>query len=200
MDVIYIIFAYLLGSVPTAYIYFKIKQNKDIRNYGSGNSGALNIWRSQNISSGALVLIIDLIKAISIALTGKNIEISEVGFYIGTVCSVLGHNYPVYLKFKGGKGVSVVAGITLVIITIPSFIAGITIGMIGLITKSPLWGILVGALVLNGLTLIIEQSISLSIWCAVITLIVGVTHFSRRKEELITAIKNMDLNEIGKIE
>ena len=200
MDVIYIIFAYLLGSVPTAYIYFKIKQNKDIRNYGSGNSGALNIWRSQNINSGALVLIIDLIKAISIALTGKNIEISEVGFYIGTVCSVLGHNYPVYLKFKGGKGVSVVAGITLVIITIPSFIAGITIGMIGLITKSPLWGILVGALVLNGLTLIIEQSISLSIWCAVISLIVGVTHFSRRKEELITAIKNMDLNKIGKIE
>ena len=200
MDVIYIIFAYLLGSVPTAYIYFRIKQNKDIRNYGSGNSGALNIWRSQNISSGALVLIIDLIKAISIALTGKNIEISEVGFYIGTVCSVLGHNYPVYLKFKGGKGVSVVAGITLVTITIPSFIAGITIGIIGLITKSPLWGILVGALVLNGLTLIIEQSISLSIWCAVISLIVGVTHFSRRKEELITAIKNMDLNKIGKIE
>lgn len=200
MDVIYIIFAYLLGSVPTAYIYFKIKQNKDIRNYGSGNSGALNIWRSQNISSGALVLIIDLIKAISIALTGKNIEISEVGFYIGTVCSVLGHNYPVYLKFKGGKGVSVVAGITLITITIPSFIAGITIGIIGLITKSPLWGILVGALVLNGLTLIIEQSISLSIWCAVISLIVGVTHFSRRKEELITAIKNMDLNKIGKIE
>ena len=200
MDVIYIFFAYLLRSVHTAYIYFKIKQNKDIRNYGSGNSGALNIWRSQNISSGALVLIIDLIKAISIALTGKNIEISEVGFYIGTVCSVLGHNYPVYLKFKGGKGVSVVAGITLITITIPSFIAGITIGIIGLITKSPLWGILVGALVLNGLTLIIEQSISLSIWCAVISLIVGVTHFSRRKEELITAIKNMDLNKIGKIE
>ena len=200
MDVIYIIFAYLLGSVPTAYIYFKIKQNKDIRNYGSGNSGALNIWRSQNISSGAFVLIIDLIKAVSIALTGKNIEISEVGFYIGTACSVLGHNYPVYLKFKGGKGVSVVAGITLVIITIPSFIAGITIGIIGLITKSPLWGILVGALVLNGLTLIIEQSISLSIWCAVISLIVGITHFSRHKEELVTAIKNMDLNKIGKIE
>lgn len=200
MDVIYIIFAYLLGSVPTAYIYFKIKQNKDIRDHGSGNSGALNIWRSQNITSGTLVLIIDLIKAISIALTGKQLEVSEIGFYTGTVCSVLGHNYPIYLRFKGGKGVSVVAGITLMTITIPSFVAGITIAIVALITRSPLWGILLGALVLNVLTLIIEQSISLSIWCAIMSLIVGVTHFSRRKDELIPAIKNIDLKKIGQIE
>ena len=200
MNIIYIIFAYLLGSIPTAYIYFKIKQNKDIRDHGSGNSGALNIWRSQNITSGTLVLIIDLIKAISIALTGKQLEISEIGFYTGTVCSVLGHNYPIYLRFKGGKGVSVVAGITLMTITIPSFFAGITIAIIALITRSPLWGILLGALVLNVLTLIIEQSISLSIWCAIMSLIVGVTHFSRRKDELIPAIKNIDLKKIGEIE
>lgn len=200
MNIIYIIFAYLLGSIPTAYIYFKIKQNKDIRNHGSGNSGALNIWRSQNITSGTLVLIIDLIKAISIALTGKQLEISEIGFYTGTVCSVLGHNYPIYLRFKGGKGVSVVAGITLMTITIPSFVAGITIAIVALITRSPLWGILLGALVLNVLTLIIEQSISLSIWCAIMSLIVGVTHFSRRKDELIPAIKNIDLKKIGQIE
>ena len=200
MNIIYIIFAYLLGSIPTAYIYFKIKQNKDIRNHGSGNSGALNIWRSQNITSGTLVLIIDLIKAISIALTGKQLEVSEIGFYTGTVCSVLGHNYPIYLRFKGGKGVSVVAGITLMTITIPSFVAGITIAIVALITRSPLWGILLGALVLNVLTLIIEQSISLSIWCAIMSLIVGVTHFSRRKDELIPAIKNIDLKKIGQIE
>ncbi|MFL2768094.1 MAG: glycerol-3-phosphate acyltransferase [Dehalococcoidia bacterium] len=200
MNIIYIIFAYLLGSIPTAYIYFKIKQNKDIRDHGSGNSGALNIWRSQNITSGTLVLIIDLIKAISIALTGKQLEVSEIGFYTGTVCSVLGHNYPIYLRFKGGKGVSVVAGITLMTITIPSFVAGITIAIVALITRSPLWGILLGALVLNVLTLIIEQSISLSIWCAIMSLIVGVTHFSRRKDELIPAIKNIDLKKIGQIE
>ena len=200
MNIIYIIFAYLLGSIPTAYIYFKIKQNKDIRDHGSGNSGALNIWRSQNITSGTLVLIIDLIKAISIALTGKQLEISEIGFYTGTVCSVLGHNYPIYLRFKGGKGVSVVAGITLMTITIPSFFAGITIATVALITRSPLWGILLGALVLNVLTLIIEQSINLSIWCAIMSLIVGVTHFSRRKDDLIPAIKNLDLSKIGKIE
>ena len=50
------------------------------------------------------------------------------------------------------------------------------------------------------LTLIIEKSISLSIWCAIMSLIVGVTHFSRRKDELIPAIKNIDLKKIGQIE
>ena len=45
MNIMYIIFAYLIGSIPTAYLYFKIKNKKDIRNYGSGNSGALNIFR-----------------------------------------------------------------------------------------------------------------------------------------------------------
>tara|TARA_B100000073_G_scaffold348240_1_gene365899 strand:- start:2416 stop:3018 length:603 start_codon:yes stop_codon:yes gene_type:complete len=200
MDVIYIIFSYLIGSMPTAYIFFKFAQNKDIRNHGSGNSGALNIWRSQNIISGALVLLIDLLKAISIAITGKNLEISEIAFYVGTTSAVIGHNYPIYLKFKGGKGVSVVAGITLIIITIPSFIAGITIGLVALLTRSPLWGIFCGALILNILTLVLEQSIVLSVWCAILSIIVGLTHLFRRKDDLIPAIKNIDLKKIGKIE
>ena len=200
MDVIYIIFSYLIGSIPTAYIFFKFAQNKDIRNHGSGNSGALNIWRSQNIISGALVLLIDLLKAISIAITGKNLEISEIAFYVGTTSAVIGHNYPIYLKFKGGKGVSVVAGITLIIITIPSFIAGITIGLVALLTRSPLWGIFCGALILNILTLVLEQSIVLSVWCAILSIIVGLTHLFRRKDDLIPAIKNIDLKKIGKIE
>ncbi len=200
MDVIYIIFSYLIGSIPTAYIFFKFAQNKDIRNHGSGNSGALNIWRSQNIISGALVLLIDLLKAISIAITGKNLEISEIAFYVGTTSAVIGHNYPIYLKFKGGKGVSVVAGITLIIITIPSFIAGITIGLVALLTRSPLWGIFCGALILNILTLMLEQSIVLSVWCAILSIIVGLTHLFRRKDDLIPAIKNIDLKKIGKIE
>tara|TARA_B100000700_G_scaffold321555_1_gene421052 strand:- start:13950 stop:14552 length:603 start_codon:yes stop_codon:yes gene_type:complete len=200
MDVIYIIFSYLIGSIPTAYIFFKFTQNKDIRNHGSGNSGALNIWRSQNFTSGALVLLIDLLKAISIAITGKNLEISEIAFYVGTTSAVIAHNYPIYLKFKGGKGVSVVAGITLIIITIPSFIAGITIGLVALLTRSPLWGIFCGALILNILTLVLEQSIVLSVWCAILSIIVGLTHLFRRKDELIPAIKNIDLKKIGKIE
>ena len=200
MDVIYIIFSYLIGSIPTAYIFFKLAQNKDIRNHGIGNSGALNIWRSQNITSGALVLLIDLLKAITIAITGKNLEISEIALYAGTTSAVIGHNCPIYLKFKGVKGVSVVAGITLIIITIPSFIAGITIGLVALLTRSPLWGIFCGALILNTLTLVLEQSIVLSVWCAILSIIVGLTHLLRRKDDLIPAIKNIDLKKIGKIE
>jgi len=200
MDYIYIIFAYFAGSIPIAYLYFKLTKNKDIRNYGSGNSGALNISRSQNLYSGAIVLTIDLIKAGLIAIVGKNIEISDFGLYVGTILSVIGHNYPIYLKFKGGKGVSTVAGVTLIIITIPSIIAGITIALITLILRSPLWGIFCGAVILNLATLIFEKSITLSIWCIVMSLIVLTTHLSRRRKDLIPAIKNIDLNRIGKIE
>jgi len=62
MNITYIIFAYLIGSIPTAYIYFKIKNKKDIRNYGSGNSGTLNIFRSYSFNAATIVLLIDLIK------------------------------------------------------------------------------------------------------------------------------------------
>ena len=102
MNITYIIFAYLIGSIPTAYIYFKIKNKKDIRNYGSGNSGTLNISRSYSFNAAAIVLLIDLIKSSCIAIIGKNIDISDSAFYFATIMAVIGHNFPFYLKFKGG--------------------------------------------------------------------------------------------------
>ena len=68
MDIIYIVFAYLTGSIPTAYIYFKIKNKQDIRNYGSGNSGTLNIFRSYSFKAATIVLLLDLIKSSCIAM------------------------------------------------------------------------------------------------------------------------------------
>ena len=99
MDIIYIVFAYLTGSIPTAYIYFKIKNKQDIRNYGSGNSGTLNIFRSYSFKAATIVLLLDLIKSSCIAIIGKNINISDMTFYFATIMAVIGHNFPFYLKF-----------------------------------------------------------------------------------------------------
>ena len=200
MNIMYIIFAYLIGSIPTAYLYFKIKNKKDIRNYGSGNSGTLNIFRLCSFNAAAIVLLIDLIKSSCIAIIGKNIDISDSVFYIGTMMAVIGHNFPFYLKFKGGRGVAVASGITLITIPIPAISAGITIAILTLILKSPLWGIFIGAIVLNALNIIINQSFIIFLWCGSISLIILFTHLSRRRKELIPAIKAIDLKKIGAIE
>ena len=200
MDIIYIVFAYLTGSIPTAYIYFKIKNKQDIRNYGSGNSGTLNIFRSYSFKAATIVLLLDLIKSSCIAIIGKNINISDMTFYFATIMAVIGHNFPFYLKFKGGKGVAVASGITLIAIPIPAISAGITIAILTLILKSPLWGIFIGALVLNALNIIINQSIIMFLWCGSISLIILFTHLSRRRKELIPAIKAINLKKIREIE
>ena len=187
-------------SIPTAYIYFKIKNKKDIRNYGSGNSGALNILRSYSFKAATIVLLLDLIKSSCIAIIGKNIDISDMAFYSATIMAVIGHNFPFYLKFKGGKGVAVASGITLITIPIPAISAGLTIAILTFILKSPLWGIFIGAIVLNALNIIINQSFIMFLWCGSISLIILFTHLSRRRKELIPAIKDINLKKIGEIE
>lgn len=108
---------YLLGSFPTAYIFVLWKSNVDIRNAGSGNVGTLNsyeVTRSKMI--GVAVLLIDLAKgAISVltaeAIFGNNFAVVAISG-IGTV---LGHNFPVWLRFKGGRGLAPGAGVMLTI-------------------------------------------------------------------------------------
>ena len=143
---------------------------------------------------------LDLIKSSCIAIIGKNIDISDMAFYSATIMAVIGHNFPFYLKFKGGKGVAVASGITLITIPIPAISAGLTIAILTFILKSPLWGIFIGAIVLNALNIIINQSFIMFLWCGSISLIILFTHLSRRRKELIPAIKDINLKKIGEIE
>lgn len=109
--------AYLFGSFPSAYLLVKLKTRDDIRNMGSGNVGALNALRAgKSKPIAVLVLILDLAKG---AFPAWYVFYQiETGFLIQllVVCGVmLGHVYPVWLKFKGGRGLAVVAGALLVI-------------------------------------------------------------------------------------
>ena len=103
-----IIFAYLMGSISTAIIVGKLKSNIDIREHGSGNAGATNTLRTQGKLAGMFVLLGDVLKTaiimtIVIIFFPQNPEY----VYIAGVGAVLGHNFPIYFKFKGGKGVLV---------------------------------------------------------------------------------------------
>ena len=101
--------SYLFGSIPFGYVFTKILLKKDIRDMGSGNIGATNVLRTGNKSLGYLTLVLDIAKAV--------VPIIYVKFnypdlvYISALCAFLGHLFPVWLKFKGGKGVATFVGI-----------------------------------------------------------------------------------------
>ena len=125
---IIILISYLLGSIPFGFLLTKIFLNKDIRKIGSGNIGATNALRTGNKTLGYATLILDILKAI-IPVIFVKIYYSDY-LYISSLCVFLGHVFPIWLKFKGGKGVATYVGILCCI----NIYLGISFGIVWLIT------------------------------------------------------------------
>ena len=110
MDILFTgITCYLMGSIPFGYILTKIFLKKDIRDVGSGNIGATNALRTGNKFIGYTTLFFDIVKGI-IPVVYINFNFTEL-LYIASLCVFLGHVFPIWLKFKGGKGVATYVGI-----------------------------------------------------------------------------------------
>ena len=125
---IIILISYLLGSIPFGFLLTKIFLNKDIRKIGSGNIGATNALRTGNKTLGYATLIFDILKAI-IPVIFVKIYYSDY-LYVSSLCVFLGHVFPIWLKFKGGKGVATYVGILCCI----NINLGIIFGIVWLIT------------------------------------------------------------------
>jgi len=104
-----IIFSYLLGSIPFGLILTKLFLKKDIRKIGSGNIGATNVLRSGNKLIAYLTLFFDILKAV-IPVVYIKLNYPDL-IYISSLSVFLGHVFPIWLKFKGGKGVATYVGI-----------------------------------------------------------------------------------------
>ncbi len=110
MDILIIgILSYLMGSIPFGFLLTKLFLKKDIREIGSGNIGATNALRTGNKFIGYSTLILDIVKAVIPVLYVK-VNFPDL-IYVSALCAFLGHVFPVWLKFKGGKGVATYVGI-----------------------------------------------------------------------------------------
>jgi len=112
--------AYIVGSIPTAYIFGRVLKGIDIREYGSGNVGATNVFRVIGKAPGMIVLIIDIIKGLVCAtylasgfLYLAPVTRPEVYRILIGLSAIAGHSWTVFLKFKGGKGVAISAGVVI---------------------------------------------------------------------------------------
>ena len=136
--------SYLMGSIPFGFILTKIFLKKDIREIGSGNIGATNALRTGNKLVGYSTLILDIVKAI-IPVIYVKMNYPEL-IYIASLCAFLGHVFPIWLKFNGGKGVATYVGILFSINILLGLIFVISWGFVFLIFRYSSLSSIIGSL------------------------------------------------------
>ncbi len=136
LEIASVIIGYLLGSFPAAYIIAKYRKGIDIREVGVRNMGGANVIREVGKWAGALTLIFDIGKGAVSIYIAQLLDVSLPWVLAAGFAAMLGHNYPVYIGFRGGKGIATVMGIFFVLS--PLAMAGTTviIGILILITRS----------------------------------------------------------------
>ena len=114
LTVAFSVMGYLIGSVNFSVLISKIKYHDDVRNHGSHNAGATNMLRSYSVKDGVLVLLLDMFKAILTVMVTQAVIGERSACVAGLFC-IIGHCWPIYYKFKGGKGVASAFGMVLAI-------------------------------------------------------------------------------------
>ncbi len=116
-EAIAIIVGYLLGSVPAAFIVTRIVKGRDIRRLGGGNVGGLNVFREVGLVPALTVGLIDLSKgAAAVAIAKWGLNVADAYVLLAGLASVIGHNWMIWLKFSGGKGMGATMGALLVLL------------------------------------------------------------------------------------
>ena len=176
--------SYLMGSVPFGLILTKIFLKKDIREIGSGNIGATNALRTGNKFIGYSTLILDIAKAI-IPVIYVKINYPDL-IYIASLCAFLGHVFPIWLKFKGGKGVATYVGILFSINIILGLIFVISWAFIFLLFRYSSLSSIIGSLSVP-IYILITGQINDAIFFAIMFILIFFTH-----RENIKRLKNKE--------
>ena len=176
--------SYLMGSVPFGLILTKIFLKKDIREIGSGNIGATNALRAGNKLIGYSTLLLDVAKAI-IPVIYVKINYPDL-IYVASLCAFLGHVFPVWLKFKGGKGVATYVGILFSINILLGLIFVASWGIIFLLFRYSSLSSIIGSMSVPAYILITGQ-INNAIFFAIMFILIFFTH-----RENIKRLKNKE--------
>jgi glycerol-3-phosphate acyltransferase PlsY len=175
MEYLFILIGYLSGSVPYGLIFSRIFGKLDIRKIGSGNIGTTNVLRSGHKGIAAATLICDLIKGFLPVYVASYFGIHEYFIYLTAFAAIIGHIFPIWLKYRGGKGVATALGVfwaislplgifvTFIWIVTTRFARISSLSSLCMFTLSPIFALLV-------------LSNSTAIFCLIVTLLIYWTH------------------------
>ena len=187
--IVVLLYSYFLGSIPFGLIITKIFLNQDIRDVGSGNIGTTNVLRTGKKSLAIATLIFDILKGyVSVVITLK--YFNDLIYFSALICFIA-HIFPVWLKFKGGKGVATYLGIILALSFKLGIIFAITWLLISFIFKYSSLASMIGALIVFAYSIILDNN-ELSIFLFITFIIILYTHREnviRLKDSKETKIK-----------
>lgn len=173
-----IIIGYLLGSIPFAYIASRLKKGADIRQVGGGNVGALNTLREIGLLPGLVVLIADIAKGSAAVLIAVWLDLPLIWIFVAGFAAVIGHNWPIFLKFKGGKGAATTIGVLLALSPAEFAISFAIMAIVIVITSNVRLAIVVGLALLpliiwqfNGSGMLIAYSLALPLFLLIRSLL-----------------------------
>jgi len=168
---------YAIGSLPTAYLFTRYILGQDIRDIGDNNSGAANVFRNVGAKAGVAVGAIDIVKGSVIIVLAK-VLVDNTGMeMMAGAAALAGHNFPVHLKFRGGRGAATAVGV--LIASVP--IVGLPVGAFCLVllyfTHKAIYPLAVFLVAIPALTWPAGYSVSLAIYAVAMPMAVGLSHF-----------------------
>jgi glycerol-3-phosphate acyltransferase PlsY len=188
LGILSIIIGYLLGSIPTAYIVSRMRKGIDIRNIGSRNMGGANVMREIGAREGVFVGLIDIAKGAGAILIAQALNISEPWVFGTGFAALVGHNFPVFAGFRGGRGSATIIGIFLVLAPEAILVTLAVIAIPFFTTRKFTAAILIGFGLLPLFVWLFEGSLPLVRYVLVIDLFMLVRNLSGLKQVLAKGI------------
>ncbi len=176
-----IILGYILGSIPTAYIAGHIMKSGDIRRMGDKNMGAANVFRELSRKVGILVGIIDAVKGALAVLIAQAANLPQILVMLTGAASVIGHNWPVFISFRGGRGVSTSIGVLLAVIPQSILILAVPSLLVLFLKRNVSLACAVLFVPLSLVNWWVGTPVPLIVYSVALPCLVGITHFLRTR-------------------
>jgi glycerol-3-phosphate acyltransferase PlsY len=176
-EVAIVAFGYLVGSIPFAYLVAR-RRGVDLRVAGSGNIGAANVLRTTDVPNAVLTLCLDVAKGAVAVLVAQRFSAEPATPVAGGLASIIGHVYPVWLGFRGGKGVATAGGVFAVLTPTAVAVAGAVFALTTWVTRYASVGSIAAAVTLAAMTVAIDVPAGVAVGALIAAVIVIHRHRS----------------------
>jgi glycerol-3-phosphate acyltransferase PlsY len=176
MKIIFAVLSYLFGSIPSGYIIFYLSEKKDIRKFGSQGTGATNVLRLKGWKFAIPILAMDFLKGFLPAFLALKIFEGRTFALICAFLAVLGHCFPVYIKFKGGKGMATTFGAYSILAFKPFLVAVAIFAAVTAASRYVSLGSLLAALSYPLLILILNKEIEIAVMAFALFILIAFMH------------------------